>query len=183
VSPSGPIQKIEGLNFDLAQARAALAEFVSRYPMSSDRRQLSLTVRSESNPSVDDGVGSLYDFKASRWLGREKDFCHFHPEFKGTYFHEIYLRLQKNTQGKIGRVRVMLLPPKACYSIHQDPTVRYHLVLTTNPQAFLIFPERGLIHIPADGNIYWVDTRLAHTAMNGGDDDRFHLVMSEVEPD
>lgn len=171
----------EGLAFDLALARAALEQVTARYPLTHERRQLSLTGRSETDPSVEDGIGSIYDFKSSRWLAREADFRHFHPEFKSTYFHEIYERVQRHTGGAIGRMRLMLLPPKACYSLHQDPTIRYHLVLKTNPQALLIFPKNGLVHLPADGKLYQVDTRQLHTAMNGGDEDRIHLVMSASE--
>ncbi len=75
----------------------------------------------------------------------------------------------------------MNLAPKSCYSLHQDPTKRYHLVLKTNPQAFLIFAEAGLFPIPADGRLYQVDTRRPHTAMNGGEENRVHLVFAEAE--
>jgi hypothetical protein len=65
--------------------------------------------------------------------------------------------------------------------MHRDPTIRYHLVLKTNPQAFFIFPSGGVFSIPADNHIYRLDTRELHTAINGGEESRVHLVISEAE--
>ena len=36
----------------------------------------------------------------------------------------------------------------------------------------------GLCHIPADGNIYLTDNTKYHTAINGGEEDRIHLVAT-----
>lgn len=76
------------------------------------------------------------------------------------------------------RTRLMLAKPKSCYSIHKDFTPRLHLPLITNDQCHFLFtdPER-LIHMPADGKTYWIDTRVSHTFLNGSIFDRYHLVM------
>jgi hypothetical protein len=76
------------------------------------------------------------------------------------------------------RTRLMLSKPKSCYSIHRDFTPRLHLPLITNEQCKFLFTEpEQLIHMPADGRTYWVDTRVNHTFLNGSTDDRYHLVM------
>jgi hypothetical protein len=170
------------LKFNLSLALSALDQILVQYPFNATRNQISLTNRVLDEPSIDDGVGSLFDFKAGKWVHREADFRHFNLEFKESYFYELYECLQQFTNGRIGRVRLMHLAPKACYSMHRDPTVRYHFVLRTNPQAFLIFEEGRVVSLPANGEVVWVDTRHRHTAINGGEDSRIHLVMSEIEP-
>ena len=41
------------------------------------------------------------------------------PEFKGTYFEEVY-EILKRQFGKIGRVRILMKPPRSCLSWHRD---------------------------------------------------------------
>ena len=163
---------------DLDRARQDLRKILSRYPFTSQRRQLSLSHPSPDQQSIEDGNGTLYDFETGDWRAKESDFRHFNREFKDTYFREIYEKAQELTGGKIGRMRLMNLAPKSCYSIHVDPTVRYHLALETNSQAFLIFVHAGLFWIPDDGKLYRVDTTQRHSAMNGGTEERIHLVLS-----
>lgn len=170
-----------GLFFDLTKAHEALGEVLARYPFTDQRRQLSLMHRDAHNQSILDGTGSLFDFKERRWLARENEFVHFSNEFRHTYFFEIYQTLNQWSGGKIRRTRLMNLPPRACYSVHQDPSVRYHLVLSTNPHALFIFLNGRLVALPANGEIYRLDTRLLHTAMNGGERERIHLVFCERE--
>lgn len=169
------------VSIDLQRLKLAVQQVTLAYPWTSSRRQIGLTCRESILPSVEDGVGSLYNFEAQSWFARERDFKVFLPEFRDTYLHEIYLRLQDETRNRIGRVRLMNLAPKACYSLHRDPTVRYHIAIETNPQAFLIFAQGGLRHLPEDGFCYRVDTRNVHSAMNGGATERIHLVLSESE--
>lgn len=74
------------------------------------------------------------------------------------------------------RTRVMTLGPKECYSWHWDRSPRIHLALETHEHCFFV-EDGNLIHIPADGYPYWIDTTKYHTAMNCTlDFDRIHLV-------
>lgn len=74
------------------------------------------------------------------------------------------------------RTRVMTLEPKQCYSWHYDRSPRIHLALQTHKHCFFI-EDNNLIHIPADGYPYWIDTTKYHTAMNCTlDMNRIHLV-------
>lgn len=76
------------------------------------------------------------------------------------------------------RTRVMLMPRKTCYYWHKDDTKRLHIPIQTHEHCFLVFDD-GPIHMPADGNYYWMDTTRYHTAMNCSKIDRIHIVGAE----
>jgi len=77
------------------------------------------------------------------------------------------------------RSRIMHMNAYTSYSVHKDQTSRYHLALITNPNAYFIFPTLNeIIHIPADGCLYEVDTTTPHSFVNCGPD-RTHLVISK----
>lgn len=116
------------------------------------------------------GIGKS-SAKTPEW---EQGFCHLQPEYKDTAIAEYLDWLKVPTY----RTRIMLSRPKTCYSIHNDYSPRLHLPLVTNDQCYFLFtnPEK-MIHIPADGKTYWVDTREYHTFLNGSISNRLHLVM------
>lgn len=104
----------------------------------------------------------------------ERSFCHINPLLKNTpiddYLHWLNI--------PVYRTRIMVSRPKTCYSIHNDNSPRLHLPLITNTQCNFVFTKPAkLIHMPANGETYWVDTRNEHTFMNGSLDVRLHLVM------
>ena len=126
-----------------------------------------------NQPDQDDyraGIGKS-SAKTADW---ERSFCHLQPMFRGSAIAEYLDWLEV----PVYRTRIMLSRPKTTYSIHRDYSPRLHLPLITNDQCFFLFtrPEK-LIHMPADGRTYWVDTRLHHTFLNGSVFDRLHLVM------
>ena len=47
----------------------------------------------------------------------------------------------------------------------------------TNPGAHLVIDDR-LKHLPADGSVWFTDTRNYHTVFNGGEENRIHLVAT-----
>ena len=129
----------------------------------------------EDNP-WHSGTGTIGEWQGSVWVPYfdERDFNILNPALHGTYFQEVLASMPFTAV----RSRLMKMPPKKCYSIHVDETNRYHVAIQTNYHARFIFTEaERIFHIPADGNIYWVDTLQEHTAINGGKDDRIHLVM------
>jgi hypothetical protein len=108
---------------------------------------------------------------------QEEDFKIFNPEFNGTVFEEIF----KTFPHKIGRMRLMKVPAKKCYWMHNDPgMVRYHFAVDTNSDCFILYRDHGHYHIPADGVCYKMDTDEHHTAVNASRDDRIHLVISGI---
>ncbi len=95
-------------------------------------------------------------------------------EFHGTYIEEVL----KSLPFPFGRTRLMSVPPQKCYPVHADGTTRYHLVLQTHPQTYLLFPDHGQVyHMPADGYLYRMDARPPHTAVNCGPFLRTHMVI------
>lgn len=74
------------------------------------------------------------------------------------------------------RTRIMKLSPLTCYSYHMDYCPRIHLALVTHEKCFFV-EEDILVHVPADGNAYWLDTEKYHTAFNGTHNvERIHIV-------
>ncbi len=111
---------------------------------------------------------------------REKDvdesqYTEFVEEFKGTYFEEVYNVLSK--EYKLGRFRLLLLEPRTSLSWHRDPEPRLHIPIMTNPGAHLVIDDT-LKHLPADGRVWFTDTRKYHTVFNGGEENRIHLVAT-----
>ena len=97
------------------------------------------------------------------------------PEFKGTYFEEVHSELIKRFP--IGRMRVLSKGIYNCNSWHRDPEPRIHIPIETNPGSLFIV-NHHLTHLPADGSVYFTDTRGYHTAINGGEEIRIHIVAA-----
>ena len=97
------------------------------------------------------------------------------PEFAGTYFEHVVTELR--SIGAIGRTRLNLKEPFNVNSFHRDPEPRVHIPIHTNPGCMFVV-NHHVTHLPADGSTYYTDTRGYHTAFNGGDTDRVHLVAA-----
>jgi hypothetical protein len=76
----------------------------------------------------------------------------------------------------ITRARLMVMPPKCCYTYHFDPTPRIHIVLKTNDWCFLTNENMKLFHVPADGSAYYFDATAAHSAINSSLEERIHIM-------
>ena len=112
----------------------------------------------------------------------ESHYTEFVEDFKGTYFEEVYNELSK--KHKLGRVRLLLLEPRNSLSWHRDPEPRLHIPIFTNPGAHVVVDDR-VKHLPADGGVWFTDTRNYHTVFNGGEENRIHLVatyLGEKDP-
>ena len=108
------------------------------------------------------------------------EFKVLNDEFRGTAIET----LLEAVPFRFGRVRLMLMRPKSCLSIHADRGIRYHYAVTTSPDCYLveINGNQGTFHhIPADGYLYEMDASRYHTAMNTGHCHRIHIVMSAVD--
>ena len=113
----------------------------------------------------------------------EDSFDTINDLFKNSYFDDI-INLFPIT---VTRVRILKIKNKCVYRLHRDMTYKFHLPIITNPSNLFIFPEqrhRVIMHLPADGTVYYVDTSETHTFMNGGEGDRYHMVFtSNLEKD
>ena len=103
----------------------------------------------------------------------EENFTILCEQFKGTMFENMYNDLKQRY--KIGRVRFMLSNPKTCLSWHTDSTDRIHYPIKTTDQCRMVI-EDEVHYMPADT---WWHTKTAgnlHTAFNGSNSSRLHLV-------
>ena len=110
----------------------------------------------------------------------EASFCDLVDVFKGTYFETIYNELK--ARYPIGRVRIVEKDSFNCNSWHRDPEPRLHIPIYTNPGSLFIV-NHHCTHLPADGSVYFTDTRGYHTALNGGYTPRIHLIAALAYPE
>jgi hypothetical protein len=165
----GLIAKVK-LDLDVEALRKATYDVIAQHPLIHEStRQLSLQHRKGSeNPWYESCL------EGGEVRPVDTDYATLNPGLENTYFAEVF----SSFPFPVFRARLMALAPRYCYSVHQDQTARLHLAIDTSEHAPFIFVERNeVFRIPADGNGYWVDTREVHTAMNGGSEERLHLVV------
>jgi hypothetical protein len=138
-------------------------------------------MHSESAVTEDDkvfeAVGAVNVTKHNTQLHPDKRFCIFNKKFVNTELHNMYMDLSKHMN--ICRLRIMTMGPQFVYPTHKDVLTRYHMAIETNDDCvFLFSSERLAVHIPADGYLYFTDTRNRHTFVNSGKTTRIHLVLS-----
>ena len=100
------------------------------------------------------------------------------PDFKNTYFEEVYKILSKKY--KLGRTRILLKEPRSTLSWHRDPEPRLHIPIITNPGAIMVV-DHVAKHMPADGSVWITNNTKYHNAFNGGEEDRVHLVACVLD--
>ena len=104
----------------------------------------------------------------------------FEPLLMQTYFKNIYDTLSQHF--RLGRVRILKLDSRSSLSYHRDPENRLHIPIITNPGALMIVESRAY-HMKADGSVYYMNTMKYHTALNGGNEPRVHLVATILDED
>ena len=87
------------------------------------------------------------------------------------------LHQQLSSRFPIGRMRALLLNTYKNNSWHRDPEPRLHIPIITNPGSLFVV-NHHVTHLPADGSVYFTDTRGYHTAINGGEQSRVHIVAT-----
>lgn len=107
----------------------------------------------------------------------EAAFSEIRPEFADTYFAEVHRKLSQHFT--LGRMRLLAKDPFNCNSWHRDPEPRVHVPIYTNGGAIMMINQH-CTHLPADGHAYFTDTRGYHSAINGGEHRRIHLVAAVV---
>lgn len=123
-----------------------------------------------------ESTGSIYDKVNQKYKFKETDFTIFNERYRHTYLYEMY-----QTIPHLGRFRIMTMKGPSCYTIHKDLSRRYHYVIETNPNCLFLFPSVGKqVHVPCDGNLYLLETRLSHTFVNGSTEIRTHLVLDDL---
>lgn len=184
----GPgIQKLD-LKFDIEKLRIALEECLEREEYRGGMQDLGfaalpLTQRPGQTEWTENDLSGRYWIRGDdRYVEEpredlvpEDQFSEFNPKFAGTYFEEVISELKKRFP--IGRTRVLSKGLYNCNSWHRDPEPRLHIPVITNPGSLFIV-NHHVTHLPADGSVYFTDTRGYHTALNGGDTRRVHIVAA-----
>ncbi|UWQ78601.1 hypothetical protein K3725_14985 [Leisingera sp. S132] len=185
--PGPGIQRLE-LKFDIQLLQEALEECLRREDFMGGMQDqgfaaLPLTQRPGQSEWTANDLSGRYWLRADgRYVEEpredlvpEVEFSEFNPKFTGTYFEHVHGELAKRFP--IGRTRVLSKGLYNCNSWHRDPEPRLHIPVLSNPGSLFIV-NHHVTHLPADGSVYFTDTRGYHTALNGGETRRVHIVAA-----
>ncbi len=127
-----------------------------------------------------DGVGSLYDISSKSFVNTTDDFAQPNEKIRETYLEQVIHDVEevaKNDDVKIGRIRLMRLQPKTCYTLHKDPEeFRYHIPLITSWKSFFVVDDI-IYRMEKPGHLYKFKTNAFHTAVNASNVYRLHIVF------
>ncbi|MFT7648571.1 MAG: hypothetical protein ACI8Y4_003323 [Candidatus Poriferisodalaceae bacterium] len=185
---AGPgIERLD-LSFNNDALRSALSDVTSRVAWSGDWTDhgfdtLCVTRRpGVETPTSNDLSGCYWMRTDERYaeepfeeIVEEAAFSELVPDFEGTYFEEVVDELRRHFD--IGRVRINSKGVYNCNSWHRDPEPRLHIPIITNPGSVFVV-NHHCTHLPADGSVYFTDTRGYHTAFDGGPEPRVHLIAA-----
>lgn len=185
--PGPGIEKLS-ISFDIEKLREALDECLKKGEYQGEQQDqgfaaLPLTQRPGQTEWTGNDLSGRYWLRADdRYVEEPREdlvpeiqFSEFNPQFRGTYFEHVHRELSKKFP--IGRMRVLSKGLYNCNSWHRDPEPRLHIPVVTNPGSLFIVNHHAT-HLPADGSVYFTDTRAYHTALNGGDFHRVHIVAA-----
>lgn len=145
----------------------------------SNYTQIAIT-HSENNEDWFDGIGSLYDYNLKKITRNTLDYIILNKYFDNSYIEQLINDvkiLANNDKVNIGRIRLMRLLPKTCYTLHQDlEEFRYHIPLITNDKCFFVCGN-NIEKMLEKGMLYRFRTNEMHTAVNASFYDRIHLVF------
>ncbi|ROR35302.1 hypothetical protein [Kitasatospora cineracea] len=177
------LELVPGLQFDHQEILRAYQQVVDRVPVTDPEhpehrlRRLGLTHRAgAADPWHDAGTGQ-FDQKTGEKHFEESEFAFFNEELKDTYFHHLYQSLPF----RIGRMRLVPLHPGEIYHMHTDASRVAHVAIVSNEDSRLLFRTGHTYHVPTDGRVHLLNTRLHHSAYNAGGTTRIHLTMTKVE--
>ena len=188
--PSADIIKMP-LKFDIEKLREAVDELEGGkgfIDLGSGFQATTLTKRPNIDVVTDNDLSGRFYTRTDDTLEEyarddiidESEFTDFVDDFKGTYFEYVHQELTKRYP--IGRMRILLKEVYNCNIWHRDPEPRLHIPIYTNPGALFIV-NHHCTHLPADGSVYFTDTRGYHTALNGGENNRVHIVAALAYPE
>jgi hypothetical protein len=149
-----------------------------------DKNQLGLRHRPDAENIWIDSHGSLYDHVNKIFKDTESSFTEWNPHIP-KYLKSVIEQAAQKYKFKCGRIRIMRLMPNRGMSVHADIEERFHLVIKTNPYAYIFKVDKETntpigYQLPADGYFYKVDTKLDHFVFNGGKEERIHLVINTI---
>ncbi|MFV2038946.1 MAG: hypothetical protein ACC660_01750 [Acidimicrobiales bacterium] len=176
------------LRFDMDELCSSLAEVVAGETYASDYADkgfgaIGLTRRPGMDTQTEHDLSGRYWLRADdRYVEEpyedpvdEAAYSELTPACRGTYFEHVHHELA--ARFPIGRMRLLSKDLYNCNSWHRDPEPRVHVPIISNPGSLFIV-NNHCTHLPADGSVYFTDTRGYHTALNGGLTERVHLVAA-----
>lgn len=126
------------------------------------------------------GTGSLYDYDKHEFVDSTANYTRTSKKLDGSYLAKVIADVEAfaKTEGvKIGRVRIMRLQPKTCYTLHTDlEEFRYHIPIETNDSNFFVI-NNVVYRMPLVGQLYRFRTQAPHTAVNASTEPRTHIVF------
>ena len=166
------LQELEAKMIEVDQANS-LQFLLTPHPKASDKGQWTY------------GAGSLYDDSIKQYWARTADFAKLNEAFKGTEIEactEWVREIAHSFGKKIGRIRLLVLNPKTCYSLHTDEEeFRFHIPLFTSSSSFFVSDDM-IDRMPVPGQLYLFKTNAPHTAVNANKHEkRGHLVFDTYE--
>jgi len=184
-APSENIIRL-GLSFDLRRLRAAVDAVIgSFHEQGSGFSSRQVTIRPGTSSVTQTDLSGRYWLRPDdsyqevprEDIVDEAAYSEVHPDFIGTYFEVVHAELA--SRFTLGRMRLLMKDSYNCNSWHRDPEPRLHIPIYSNPGSLFVV-NHHCTHLPADGSVYFTDTRGYHTAMNGGEQRRLHLVAALV---
>ena len=184
--PGPGIQKLS-LKFDQEKLVEALNICLGRQDFQGNMQDegfaaLPLTRRPGQEEVTENDLSGRYWLRTQDYIEEPREdfvdeaaFSEFDPAFAGTYFEDVWKAL--TARFPIGRMRVLSKGLYNCNSWHRDPEPRIHIPVISNPGSLFIV-NHHVTHLPADGSVYFTDTRGYHTALNGGEERRVHIVAA-----
>ena len=184
--PGPGIQKLN-LQFDVCKLQDALTTALSRVSFAGKVEHgfgaFSLTRRPGVETENANDLSGLFWTRVDdsyQEVSREEPvdehaFTEFVPLFADTYFKHVHDKLTQIFP--VGRMRVLSKGIYNCNSWHRDPEPRLHIPIVSNPGSLFVV-NHHVTHLPADGSVYFTDTRGYHTAINGGETHRTHIVAA-----
>lgn len=185
--PGPGIQRLK-LTFDIKRLRKALTDIVANTNYQGEHLDkgfgaISLTRRPGAESFSENDLSGRYWLRPDeRYIEEPREnlvdeaaFSELVPSFKGSYFEFVHQELIRRFP--IGRMRILSKGLYNCNSWHRDPEPRLHIPIISNPGSLFVV-NNHCTHLPADGSVYFTDTRGYHTALNGGLYERVHLVAA-----
>ena len=184
--PGPGIERLD-VAFDIEKLQAALHQVLALSEFKGDIDAgfgaLSLTRRPGVEKETANDLSGLFYTRVDNTLEEVKReervdefaFTEFVPLFADTYLKEVWDTLREIAP--VGRMRLLSKGLFNCNSWHRDPEPRLHIPIVSNPGSLFVV-NHHVTHLPADGSVYFTDTRGYHTALNGGESRRVHLVAA-----
>jgi hypothetical protein len=167
-----------GLTFDIPRIQKEYETFVAKYPFGKNRH-IHLTHHANSKNHLFGDGDTYIERNENGKIVDDNNFDILNDEVRGTIFESIIKFV--SSRYRIGKVKLVKIPPKFIYRMHTDPNNHLHLPIYAE-ESGAIFGDK-VYWLPADGSVYYSRTALnPHTFFNSSDSlERVHMMFSEYQ--